>query len=587
MSVDVKAENSPKSSSHVGENNSQEEDSFHQSDFYLHGPLQCLFGFNGAFLQLPGLPMMFIINDLVEMPLELLGAYGAISFLPWSFKPLYAIMDCWWSQKSRRHFLLAIMLMICGLITISMTFIPHKGSLGLVMFLSFSQNVSSAFAEFLLGLTLLDQVEVQISMQSSSVNELERELLVGSRISAEYKSIESISGTLQGQAATCRNAGSLASATGLLLILVSRGMSLEMNYQLAALLLLLSGVLALIASLIALFYQVGSLPETVKTSRRTASANHVDDIVNHSSSVEILHSYGNTARAASLSRSEIFAVTLFQVLIIWLGLKSIFTNYLVWLGGIVLLCVVGLLGAVFLKVQTCNLADAVYKSYSAADSSKRTAFFLVLWSAVPSVSYQWYSYSYELFHKEPLLLQVISWVGTAATMGGSYLFSTQLSPHLSNQRCSISRMLALTTLASSSVSLLYAIISIINNHSSETGRNLLFINFASAVPIVAISSFVLEIKFLPAVALATSSSLSLAKSPQGCSIPEFARGLHYGTLISCINFGDQLGSWLSVPLVHILGIDRGNWSKMTELIVICAILEATSVIFLPLISTSD
>jgi hypothetical protein len=61
-------------------------------------------------------------------------------------------------------------------------------------------------------------------------------------------------------------------------------------------------------------------------------------------------------------------------------------------------------------------------------------------------------------------------------------------------------------------------------------------------------------------------------------------GMLYGTLISCIDFGDQIGSWVTVPLVTVLGISRDNdWANLNSFIILTAALGLSSVLLLKII----
>eukprot|EP00537_Pseudo-nitzschia_pungens_P005043 CAMPEP_0172365110 /NCGR_PEP_ID=MMETSP1060-20121228/8095_1 /TAXON_ID=37318 /ORGANISM="Pseudo-nitzschia pungens, Strain cf. cingulata" /LENGTH=178 /DNA_ID=CAMNT_0013088295 /DNA_START=63 /DNA_END=596 /DNA_ORIENTATION=- len=57
--------------------------------------LQLLFGLNGLSLSLLTLPIMYILNTRVKVPLPYLPAYSAIAFLPYSLKPMYAYLCGW------------------------------------------------------------------------------------------------------------------------------------------------------------------------------------------------------------------------------------------------------------------------------------------------------------------------------------------------------------------------------------------------------------------------------------------------------------------------------------------------------------
>ena len=52
---------------------------------------------------------------------------------------------------------------------------------------------------------------------------------------------------------------------------------------------------------------------------------------------------------------------------------------------------------------------------------------------------------------------------------------------------------------------------------------------------------------------------------------DLSTNIMYGSFISCIDFGDQIGAILSTPLVTALGISRdNNWHNLDSLIFICS-----------------
>ena len=61
--------------------------------------------------------------------------------------------------------------------------------------------------------------------------------------------------------------------------------------------------------------------------------------------------------------------------------------------------------------------------------------------------------------------------------------------------------------------------------------------------------------------------------------------MEYGTLISCIDFGDQLGSLTVAPLIAILNISRENhFLNLDHLILICSLTKmVVSLGLLPLL----
>lgn len=80
----------------------------------------------------------------------------------------------------------------------------------------------------------------------------------------------------------------------------------------------------------------------------------------------------------------------------------------------------------------------------------------------------------------------------------------------------------------------------------------------------------------------TASSLPSTIPPPSISL--FSDGVQYGLLIACIDFGDQVSEFLSIPIIEILDIRRdNNWHNLEWLVVVCSILSITSLVFLRLL----
>ena len=96
----------------------------------LPNPLRILFAFNGAIFILPNLALLSIVNNRASIPPPYLPVYGAISFLPWSIKPLYAFLSTWITSQRRwvqRPTLIAMLLCASGLSFWGTAFIPKDG----------------------------------------------------------------------------------------------------------------------------------------------------------------------------------------------------------------------------------------------------------------------------------------------------------------------------------------------------------------------------------------------------------------------------------------------------------------------------
>jgi hypothetical protein len=133
-------------------------------------PLRILFGCNGVTLALPSTALMYIVNTRVAVPLSVLPAYASVAFLPFSLKPLYAVATHWLDHslpppalttstptrsRSRRHVLLSILL-ILNSATIFGTYGARDVPSCFIW--AFARGITSAWAEFLLGLALLSRV---------------------------------------------------------------------------------------------------------------------------------------------------------------------------------------------------------------------------------------------------------------------------------------------------------------------------------------------------------------------------------------------------------------------------------------------
>jgi len=60
--------------------------------------------------------------------------------------------------------------------------------------------------------------------------------------------------------------------------------------------------------------------------------------------------------------------------------------------------------------------------------------------------------------------------------------------------------------------------------------------------------------------------------------------MQYGTLLSCIDFGDQIGSWLTVPLIMALGMSRENdWEHLDRFLLLSSGISLLPILLLPIL----
>ncbi len=71
-------------------------------------------------------------------------------------------------------------------------------------------------------------------------------------------------------------------------------------------------------------------------------------------------------------------------------------------------------------------------------------------------------------------------------------------------------------------------------------------------------------------------------------LPTFSVGVQYASFVSCIDFGAQIGQWISVPLIAFLGVTRENqWNNLDRLVIICSLCRMARAVFLGLILPSS
>ena len=203
---------------------------------------------------------------------------------------------------------------------------------------------------------------------------------------------------------------------------------------------------------------------------------------------------------------------------------------------------------------------------------------------------------------------------------GSNIYANYIAP----KNINLIKIFIATITMNTCVSFCYLIVS--DRWNDEPEKHLLM-NFLILMPITSLSAFFSELQFLPSIVLATNcvqlqidneenednstsnikltqentkvestSGLFSTQEESSSQSVEIAsdnisgeddlnrnEGVQYGLYTGCIDFGDQIGAWLTVPLVSALGINRNDWSKLSDLIFICAFCNLSSILFLFLI----
>jgi hypothetical protein len=549
--------------------------------------LQILFGLNGFSLSLSSLSLMYIVNTRVGIPLHYLPTYGAIAFLPYSLKPLYGYL----SQGIPRHRLFVALLSTSSLSVLSTTLIP-PGGVFLAFVSSFFRGVTDSWAELCLGLTLIDHARTQQQQHN-------------------YQDYDTLASRFQSQAATARNFGALLASLITCLLFVERQLMSPDQTQLtgavANALLITTGGFQLIGALVAYLYRnvfrqkpsstafsiVQREEDDATVDEESALRDDEDshpsyssqDDQNDTDSLDTASSFDTPEQRPYRSRANWILVVLLQLVIILIAMQRPITertSHIVWKAF-----VVSLLLAIVVMALAMYFNNWWQKSH-------RVGLFLVLRHAIPSDAMLMASFFYTVFESRPLLLQVLSLVGMVMTTLSSWSYGKLWSRFSSGHR--FLAIIAGTTLLAALASLSNLAVA---NHTSS--HFVFWIALAAKV----VSTFFGEWAFLPDVVLATKSVslggrreerrvvVEVLPSQEAASTTanednneETTKkiAIEYGTLISCLDFGDQLGAFLAGPIVALLGISRENdFLHLNRFILLSSLASVLSLGLLPLL----
>lgn len=532
----------------------------------LPRPLFALFALNGVTLALPTTALLYIVNTRVALPVELLPVYGAVAFLPCSFKPLYAYLSIGATRRGvTRSQLIATLLIVNSLFLAATTTVPRNGIL-LLFALAFGTGLSNAWPEFLLGLSLLDLISGSVSVSH-----------------------------LQASAATARNVGALgAHLSAMAFFWIDPGLS-----NAAANGLLMATVVAsLVGAAIAAVARVGQCPMAIEQgwqlvdgeTRRLQSTGSGSQ---HSyQSLEAMdgepdegfeddvssEDADETALAAGGDRSSIRLIALLQAAMILLITHDPIvaaTSHWAWTIMAVLA-----MGGLIVTAGHALLHLEWKPAYN-------VGLYLILRNALPSGCIIMESYTYSLFGSRPSLLQAFSVVSMLTMTLSSWSFGKLWSPWTNGDR--LYTIIAATTALASVVALGEIAMVEVVPHQRLAAQVALTIAIRSAVTVTA------EWKVLPDVVLATVSAMdgdlrasSSMTTAAAALSGQDELGIQYGVLLSCLDFGGQLGALLSAPLVKLLHINREEgWDNLPVFIQISAGLSLLSLTFLYLLPSKS
>jgi ABC-type amino acid transport system permease subunit len=556
----------------------------------LTTPLQVLFFLNGATLSLPSTALMYIVNTRAQVPLVYLSIYGALAFLPNSLKPLYAYLSDFFP---RRDALLTVLLILSGISYATTALVPTGG----VMWCFVSamvREVFSAWPEFLLGVTLLEQAQ-------------------------QTGDFDSYAAVYQSQAATARNVGSLlARMVGFCFFLYRHYVPTDGEAELSEFavnfLLIVTGLANLAGAAYASYCRVGAnstqlsrytrlTDAAVIAASREEQEQEQDVFVDEPSSPQQQTRF---ARSMSVLMGDATLIILLQVLVILFAMRGPVvkaTSVMTW--------------DIILSVLTAIMLLTIGLNYNKWNRPHRVGLFLIVRHAIPSSMYMLSSFIYSLFQSTPVVIQLFGLFSGGITSLSSWSYGKVFASYSSGDK--FLGVIAVTTLVASLLSLLD--IFVVSLDSSSGWKT-----FGTIIAVSLFTTFSREWYFLPSVVLATTAvnmtgtasaeneehlqriaPLEVSDPESGPSEPTTSYqqtkvtccecggggggggnttsvGMQYGALVSCLDFGDQIGSWLTMPLVAALGISRENdWENMNTFIVVTALLNLIPLALLPIL----
>lgn len=543
------------------------------NDVSLSFPLQILFSLNGATLALPSTALMYIVNTRASIPIVYLSVYGALAFLPNSFKPLYAYLSDFFPRRDR---LLTALLFLSGA-SIAATALVPKGGITACFIVAILREIFSAWPELLLGITMLQEAHTKATDIGGSIRPT---------TGTTSSNFDRIAARFQSQAATARNLGSWSATV------VGFGFFLYRHYHVAKgnelndfavnLILVATGCINVFGAFFAWYHGVGNRHSYTRLESDVVPNTVDDDIV--------LSTPGESTRNSRLFYGDAVLIVLLQLLVIVFAMRSPLvdaSSELVW--------------NLLLLVLSSTMIVTVGLNFHKWSRAHRVGFFLIARHAIPTSGFLMGSFVYELFQTAPMALQVFGVFSGGVTTLSSWSYGRFLAPFCSGTQ--IMAVIIGTTMLASVVSLLDMIVADLDKNDNQWKL------FATIMTISAFTTFVGEWSFLPSIVLATTAvsvEEDQSKAPKtekdfenpeelvsyqnmrvslcDCKAPTASIGMQYGALVSCLDFGDQIGSWLTMPLVAALGISRENdWEHMDTFIWTTALMSLIPLALLPLI----
>lgn len=602
----------------------------------LPAPIRILYGLNGMTEAFPTLALVAMVNDRIEIPISFVPAYFAVSFLPYSLKPLYAIAAN--VAKNRKRMLLVV-LYICSGLSFQVTAFLQRGQIVTCFLVAFLRGVFVSSAEFMIGLGLLSCASASVIALKLATDEMITDH--DDSLHRSHRRLhEKLLSCFQSDAATFRNIGSfLSQLLSFALIMAYRlfdhGNELQeeeeektenAQHQLS------DGLITVFFLLSSLFPFIAAFVVAKSGLFRTCCDNEVleDDNTCQRKDRDLQH-FG----IFRLIKYDLIGLVIFQLLLLLIGVRSIIVENTSSRTFVILSFILGIslvTSIILSRSKQVFPSNEYVVTHTFIDGSsnrkriesmvqqliylKKVGLYLVLRHAVPTLDVIVSSYIYTIFRYKPLLLQSMSFLGSGVAAISTWTYNKRFAEKFSSVD-GIKRVIMLATTACCvwgmlTIPFIQSFRNLIKDDKFTAGTMLL----GTFTLFRLIGGFLNEISFMPSIILATTTVIhedtvhqnnddhdededdvfddELDPDINGLEPPEQSvnypltktidSGIQYGFLVACIDFGDQMSTFISVPLLTFFGVTRENdWNNLEWFIFTCSILGMLSLIFLRLL----
>lgn len=648
--------------------------------------LRLVYALNSATFQVSSLALLSIVNTRVSIPAEYLPAYGAISFLPYSLRPIFAWVSSWLlrlsdpktaNENSDRHDkLLFPAFLLASLSFVGTVFIP-SGGIVLCFLWGFLRGIAGAWSDFLIGMSVIEFSKLQVGGAN-----------------ATYEHVVSVN---TAQSSTAKNLGSFVASITTFAFFAKHG---NLGETVANTLLLGTAAIFLLASLVSLKFQfhVNNLMANLEAQGynivNSVEGEHLDETASVSSTNGMYYTSSSSRQSPilleqsgsdtvpsddseegtisstllpemeeSISRKgpqhrrqivEVSTLIAFQILLAVSALQKpiiAVSNQSTWISLVVTFAItlIFIIALGYRYERQSMLFDPLSSKPCASSSPpfghqdrklrsqnfilphRQLNLYFLLRYSLPIAGFLMYSYLYSVFESEPIFLQLLSVLKTAIGSLATFCYEKFLSPYchsgwpLIGLIASLDIIMGLVALLDVWVIRVVKEKEVDGEYSVDTPLRCLVIAVGLA------KYFFAELDYLPALVLSTTNvyshkevrferredgetampevdiddgdtranvyALSIDSNNEEDSdiarpsmensvlkLPAISAGMQYASFLSCIDFGAQIGDWITVPIVSSLNITRENhWDHLDKLVILCSIFRMTRVTFLWLI----